>query len=76
MILLLVKNNSQQISANAPTVIPAIAPAKLKRFQNRLRIMEGPIAAPNKPQALETSPMIEADSGLAAISRAMTAMRH
>ena len=38
--------------------------------------MEGPIAAPNKPQALETSPMIEADSGLAAISRAMTLTMH
>ena len=53
--------------------MPATAPWKLKRLQNRLSRMEGPNAAPNTPHALETSPMMEPALGFVAMSNAASA---
>ena len=55
-------------------MIPATAPLKLKRFQNRLSMMAGPKAAPNTPHAFETRLMMEPAFGFEAISSAMMEM--
>ena len=65
---------SHRISTTAPTNMPATAPPKVSRRQNRLSSMVGPKAAPNTPQAFSTRPMMVPLFGLEATIRAITAM--
>ena len=65
---------SHRISTPAPQSMPATAPPKVSRRQNRLSSMVGPKAAPNTPQAFSTRPMIVPLLGLEATINAITAM--
>jgi len=56
-----------------PTIIPANAPFRLERFQNRAKTITGPKEAPKPAQAKETMLKIEL-SGSFAITTPTTAM--
>ena len=56
-----------------PVIMPAMAPARLERFQNRERSMTGPNAAPKPAQAKETTRNTEL-SGFHASTRPTSAM--
>ncbi len=62
---------NQPISTIEPTTMQATAPWKVKLRQKRLSMMAGPKAAPNTPQALETSSIMLPARGESAIRRAM-----
>ena len=50
-----------------PAAIPAIAPGRVARFQNREQIMRGPKLAPKPAHAKETIPNTELSGSLAMI---------
>ena len=61
------------ITNNPPDTMPATAPGRLVRFQNREHTTSGPKAEPRPAHASETSPMILL-SGFHAMMQATTAI--